>query len=229
MVIIKFCGALGNQLFQFSLYTKMKLLGKEVKADISAFSNGDEKRYYYLDKLGIELDLASKEELDDFFVRKSIRFVPGFLRRRKYYFEKEPYSFNANIFKYDDCYLEGYWQNYKYFDDIKDVLKKEIKFAQLPKEQEKIALKMAKENSVAVHVRLGDYIKLYDLYGGICGPDYYDRAFSYMSKNISNPVYYGFSDDIPAASKLLGKYKIEWVDQNTEENAIYDLILMTKT
>ncbi|WP_052301780.1 alpha-1,2-fucosyltransferase [Butyrivibrio proteoclasticus] len=228
MIIIKFCGALGNQLFQYALYEKMRILGKDVKADISAFGDGNEKRFFYLDELGIEFNIASADEIAEYLNRKTIRFVPGFLQHRHYYFEKKPYVYNKKILSYDDCYLEGYWQNYRYFDDIKDELLKHMKFPCLPLEQKKLAEKMENENSVAVHVRMGDYLNLQDLYGGICDADYYDRAFSYIEGNISNPVYYGFSDDVDKASALLAKHKINWIDYNSEKGAIYDLILMSK-
>ena len=37
MNIIRMTGGLGNQMFQFALYTKMLTLGKEVKLDLTSF------------------------------------------------------------------------------------------------------------------------------------------------------------------------------------------------
>ena len=60
MVIVRMQGGLGNQLFQYALYERIKYNGTEVKADISDYLNGKDSRTYELDKLGIQLKTANR-------------------------------------------------------------------------------------------------------------------------------------------------------------------------
>ena len=40
MIIIRIQGGLGNQLFQYALYESFKSMGKDVKADTTAYRDG---------------------------------------------------------------------------------------------------------------------------------------------------------------------------------------------
>ena len=57
------------------------------------------------------------------------------------------------------------------------------------------------KNSVAVHIRRGDYVgnKKYD----VIDMDYFIRAAKYMKKQLKNPVFFIFSDDIDWVKKTL--------------------------
>ena len=48
---------------------------------------------------------------------------------------------------------------------------------------------------MAVHIRLGDYIQIRELYGNICTEEYYRKAIQYIAGRIENPVFYVFSDE----------------------------------
>ena len=47
MVIIHVMGGLGNQLYQYAMYEKLKSMGKEVKLDIHAYTEeaGEEREW----------------------------------------------------------------------------------------------------------------------------------------------------------------------------------------
>ena len=88
-----------------------------------------------------------------------------------------------------------------------------------------IADQMKKENAVSIHIRRGDFItenyKILNL-------SYYQRAVQYMNKQIKNPHYYVFSDDITWAKENLKiDGKVTFVDWTTKDYE--DLQLMTKT
>ena len=46
MIIVEVCGGLGNQMFQYALYTKLKIQGKEVKLDLTSFDQRHAFRKY---------------------------------------------------------------------------------------------------------------------------------------------------------------------------------------
>ena len=75
-------------------------------------------------------------------------------------FEEYIYQDNVNY-----KYLDGYWQNVLYFENIQNELKKELSFKGiLNDEQKKLIAKMQCENSVAVHIRRGDYLDNQNVY-----------------------------------------------------------------
>ena len=63
MIIIRMTGGLGNQMFQYALYLKLRAMGKEVKMDDFTEYEGREARPLSLWAFGIEYDRASREEL----------------------------------------------------------------------------------------------------------------------------------------------------------------------
>ena len=93
----------------------------------------------------------------------------------------------------------------------------------LSKKNQLIADKMQQENSVAVHVRRGDFKE-----SGIdmLKMSYYDKAIQYMNTHLSNPHFYIFSDDIKWCKE---NFKLSaphtFVDWNTKDYE--DLHLMT--
>lgn len=61
-------------------------------------------------------------------------------------------------------------------------------------------IKQAK-NPVAVHVRRGDYVdnKEVNEFIGVCAPQYYVDVINILNKNVDEPVFYIFSDDMDFA------------------------------
>jgi hypothetical protein len=94
-----------------------------------------------------------------------------------------------------DCILFGYFQTPLYFKSIEDQLREELCTDHLGLERdcEPLALQLRKTDSVAIHVRRGDYVGNHIL--DICNMDYYDRAIQKMRQVLTNPTFYIFSDD----------------------------------
>jgi hypothetical protein len=130
----------------------------------------------------------------------------------------------------DNVYLYGYWDCDKYYCDIIPLLQEKIKFPKSsnPKNIETIE-KMQTENSISVHIRRQDYLTVADgkRYMGICTKEYYKGAFEYIDNNISNPIYYIFSDDLEYANAHFDKPNMHIVDWNTGRESMYDMELMT--
>ncbi|MDD5569678.1 MAG: alpha-1,2-fucosyltransferase [Bacteroidales bacterium] len=131
----------------------------------------------------------------------------------------------------DNVYMLGYWQSEKYFKDIEDIIRKEFTFKNPPQEKnEELSREIKGNNSVSIHIRRGDYINkpVVSMDFNICDTDYYLRSVDYISKQITNPVFYVFSDDISWVKENFKiPYPMKFVDSNTPENSFEDMRLMS--
>ena len=84
------------------------------------------------------------------------------------------------------------------------------------------------DNSVAVHIRLGDYIQIRELYGNICTEEYYRKAIQYIAGRIENPVFYVFSDEPERVGDLLSDYQCCVIEENRGTDSYKDMYLMSK-
>lgn len=233
MHIINFQGGLGNQLFQYALYKKFIYLGYIVKADLTEIKKQNNNRKFSLEQLGISLEVASTVEVKKLYCDINSRLSRGLFKyfgKKTYYNYKEDNSLHLEILELKKGYFNGYWQSYKYFEDINDILLADIQFNDKEySSKNKILLEQIKNdnNSVSLHIRLGDYLKRPDLYGGCCTENYYNNAIGYLNNNIQNATFYVFSDDIESAKKILNNNKYIYIDSNSEEYGYIDMHLMS--
>ena len=61
----------------------------------------------------------------------------------------------------------------------------------------------------------------------ICTTEYYNKAVHIIKKEISNPTFYIFSDDIEWVKNNLPLENACYIDWNTGNQSIYDMYLMT--
>lgn len=231
MIIIRFQGGLGNQLFQFALYERFKELGIEVKADISDYCNGREKRSFELEKLGIKLEVASKAELHYFYANNSNIYdrIARYLWGANKYIKEKNDIFQPEILKLKEGYLSGYWQSEKYFSDIKERIRNTICFKGVNTERISLQVdKMKAEESVSIHVRMGDYLSQESVYGNICTREYYRRAVSYILENTNNPIFYIFSDEVDKAIQMLGINNYQLIVDNRGSESYKDMYIMSQ-
>ena len=231
MVIIRIQGGLGNQLFQYALYKSFEETGQDVRADITAYLDGREERKLELNKLGLKIRKAEKKELHNYYAEnliwpdKILRYTLG----RKKYIKEKSFDFNSNILKLTDGYFSGYWQSEKYFKNIENKLRRSITFQEIntnaiiKREQQ-----MKEQNSVSVHIRMGDYLERLEMYGGICTQDYYRRALAYMLKHVEAPMFYVFSDEPKKAEIVLKGYNYCMVTENRGGDSYKDMYLMSR-
>lgn len=91
---------------------------------------------------------------------------------------------------YDNVYFFGDWQKVSYFKDLK--LNIRLKDKYITDEMRTIAKELKSCNSVAVHVRRTDY----GVFNWFLDYAYYHKAEQYILKEVENPVFYIFADDI---------------------------------
>ena len=207
MIIIKLNGGLGNQMFQFALYQAFIGKGVPVKLDRSKYSHLDEKRACILDYPCFDLhyELCTKREARQYVIGTGMtaRVLTKLVGDKKtHIYEKSEYEYDPDVLTLTEGYLDGFWQTWKYMDGIQDTVRKCFTFTcEQSKEVKEYLEKIRQTNSVAVHIRRGDYLKLQNIYGNICTEEYYRNAITKMYQMIENPVFFFFSDDMEWAKQ----------------------------
>lgn len=242
MFIIRFHGGLGNQMFEYCFYRYMQeYVSKDLKADLTWFDrNYKEHQGYELDRVfGIKLRTASYGEIarvHEYYPRyypfAALRYLARKHAARKnrnrdtedtHVFDFGPMQYRLNpvyhtLDQKKDWYIEGVFCSDAYFQKCGEMLRKELRFSR-PLEGKNRALKeeMEQRQSVAIHVRRGDYVgNAFD----IVGPDYYKKAAEYIRDRVSEPVFYVFSDDMDYVAKELA-FLGDYVPVHNEGKASY--------
>ena len=242
-------GGLGNQLFQFAAgYVLAKKNKINLRINIESFNSYD--REFKLDKFPEICKLNIPKIINyNFFVKIYLyldrkfykilkilgiyKFINYFFFVDKQEFEKSPFIFNRNFFKekiVKNVSIIGFFQSEKYFINYKKTVLKLFRF---PKIKDKLLQKylnlIQNKNSVAVHIRRGDYLNNPKVryFHGILKKDYYKKSISYFKKRVKNPLFFIFSDDIELVKKtffFFNKEKFIFIDT---KSSINDLHLMS--
>lgn len=237
MVIIHVMGGLGNQLYQYALYEKLKALEKEVKLDLYAYKEavGEDREWRaleleWLDALQYEACTAQERRL---FLDNGMKLADRVRRKltgRKDRTVRERADYMPEIFSMDDVYLYGFWGCERYYTDIIALLQEKIRF---PKSTDprnvQVMEAMEQENAVSIHIRRQDYLTVADgrRYMGICTEQYYASAVNYIAERVENPVFYIFSDDPSYARAHYGQENMHIVDWNSGRASLHDMELMS--
>ncbi|OGH88682.1 MAG: hypothetical protein A3J93_01130 [Candidatus Magasanikbacteria bacterium RIFOXYC2_FULL_42_28] len=208
MIIVKLSGGLGNQMFQYAAGRALAdRHGVPLKIDASYYDKEDIfKRKYALGIFNITAEPATAADLAEFKFGKT----KGLIERFKPYYKRkivreQSFGYDVNFNKIgSNARLDGYWQSEKYFKPIESIIRNEFTPKLISQKMSELAAEIKSVNSVAVHVRRADYInfKHVNAVHGVCPADYYRRALGQISRQVTNPRYYIFTDDQ------------EWVRQN---------------
>ncbi len=219
MIIIKLMGGLGNQMFQYAFGRSLALKTRSpLKLDRTFLLDRGQRenftfRDYDLNIFNIDENFATPEELKPFQITgtaiRQLGIISQLHVQKKYYIKEQLINFYDDLSRLKgDFYLEGYWQNEKYFKDIEDILKKDFTFKNpADKQIDEIAKSVISTNAVSISIRMGDYLKekKSDQIYYICDADYYQRAMDKISNLVVQPRFFVFSDDAEWCHKHLPK------------------------
>ncbi len=214
MVIIHLSGGFGNQLFSYAFgCTVAKMRGQELWIDSSIqdeewfFRNPDilemeityDKRLSY----GIKRDFLSRAVLNRLRFHHAIGFSTPSLKEEEMQaggVRRSPGELLklAVEDKHSQIYLRRNWQREEFFAPCKEEIARRFRFkAPLPPEAQELADKLSgKKNTVAVHVRRGDYVRI----GVAPSPAFFKDAMAQMAELLDSPEFHIFSED-PAWAK----------------------------
>jgi hypothetical protein len=241
MIIVRLIGGLGNQMFQYALGRHLAIKNNcTLKLDISGFKKYPLRRYE-LDHFNIIGEIASPKDIENVSFpldRLSLLLnhffkMKGVNKKTYFYVREKKIDFIPEILSLKDyVYLAGYWQSYKYFSDISDIIKKD--FSQKNKPEKPInSLLNVIENceSVSLHIRRGDYVsnKRTNEIHGFIGLEYYKKAIEIIQNNVSDPHFFVFSDDIVWAKMNINcSERITFMDGNLSNHEDFRLMTACK-
>jgi hypothetical protein len=201
-------GGLGNQMFQYAIAKSIaEKNNNEFKLDLSFYSSQD-LRQYELNRFFIKGGVATSAECarlrgnEGLVYKVKTRLGFKIQRPKSYVFESELYAtkFQKCIFdSIGSIYLDGFWQNEKYFKNIRDKILQDFTLRDsISRDAKKYLESIRAFQSVSLHVRRGDYIQNphANSMHGVCSIEYYKAAIRHIYERVESPVFYIFSDDI---------------------------------
>jgi hypothetical protein len=223
MIIIKLKGGLGNQLFQYATAKALALKHKtKLYIDHSSFETYT-LHDYGLHHFNIKDKIYQPEPKWLAKIEKKLKL------KKKYNEDDHGFRYNEDL-KQQNAYklfLDGYFQCEDYFIDYRKEILEALKITSPLKP---ITLKTLEDiqscNSVALHVRRGDYL-LHDVHN-TDKKEYYNKAMKYVESKVSHPTYFMFSDDINwVKENFSSEHKMVFVDFNDADTNYEDIKLMS--
>jgi hypothetical protein len=242
-------GGLGNQLFQFIIgYILAKKNNIKLRLDIERFNSYNRKfelnNFPNIKKMKIPI-IKNYNLIKIFFlffypkilkilkILKIFNILNSFIPLEKEKLEESPFIFNKNLLNkkfFRNTTISGFFQSEKYFVNYKKEVLNLFKF---PLSNNKVISNylniVKKTNSIAIHIRRGDYITNSNArrFHGILPYSYYKNALRQIKSKVSKPTIFIFSDDIESVKKnflFLNDEKCIFVYTNS---SIQDLHIMS--
>ena len=215
-------GGLGNQMYQYAFVMALRNKGHVVTVDTSIFERSKAHYGYELEKVfQLKEPVKCNKGTHLLFLRGLYRLHPTSLT----YIDGGGY--HPEMLVSPKRYLYGYWQDSRYFSDIKEDILKVFSFADIDHLNMSVASEMATCDSVSIHVRRGDYA----IFGmPLLGLDYYRKGVAAIKAQIENPKFFIFSDDEEEAKSIADDLGVvyELINWNKGEDSYKDMFLMSK-
>lgn len=224
MKILYFGGGLGNQIFEYSFYLALK------------------ERFPNENIFGVYPDFKFREHIGGFEIEKifdvkfpatsfKAKFIVLFLFLYKKINPKTSLcSLHPVNVNWDSIVFNAFKSDLSFYKERKEWL--EYKNISLDLKNRKIIDKILTTNSVAIHVRRGDFLspKYNNILGNIATLAYYRKALDIIKSKISDPYFFVFSDDMIWCKTVLNlPEKTVYVDWNKGKDSFLDMYLMTFT
>jgi hypothetical protein len=201
MIVVRVIGGLGNQFFQYAAAKSLAIRhGTSIGIDTTFFKGNDGKSHFRR-KFGLgQFDTVFKKmalkDIKKYVWISGNKYLDKYLRKISV-LKKGVWHDNGAIGDFDsqssDVYLDGHFINPKYFGGLKNTLQKEFELRNKNGIHDFLK-KINSSDSVSIHVRRGDLLKLKGSY--ILPKDYYSKAIKIISGKVKNPKFFIFSDDI---------------------------------
>ncbi|MFK7736023.1 MAG: alpha-1,2-fucosyltransferase [Pirellulaceae bacterium] len=241
MIVTRVDGGLGNQMFQYAFGRYLANKHQtELLLDTSSYQSGP-AHGFLLDKLSIEAKSLTSEQAQ-LVPRKygasraagsRIEALRSSLFSRPLARCKEKsFGFDQRYLRTRDRkYLVGYWQSEQFFPGMRAQLIREFTPRSVSNVSRKLADEMEGSESIALHVRRGDYLSnsgAARLYVNL-SLDYYRRCYADWRVGKREPRVYVFSNDQDwCRGNLHLDAPIHYVDHNSGETAHEDMWLMSR-
>lgn len=204
MIIVRIYEGLGNQLFQYAYARRMSLTtNHKVFLDIRETGKlkneaGKIPRKYGLNSFKIALPVCTNVQhfypyLDE--TKTVWRLIKKLSESGCYpykYFEETDPNYNEKLLTLSgNWYLQGWFQDSRYFQQYEKIIKKEILLRNKIKISSRLRNILETKNTVSIHFRRGDYKKAFNA----LSLSYYDNACKEICTRIADPFWIIFSDE----------------------------------
>lgn len=240
MKIVNIIGGLGNQMLQyaFAICLKEKNPNEDIFLDLSHFRGYSLHNGYEIERIFRQIiptapgrQIAKVSWYLPWY--KPSRLLRRIMPRRKT--ECIEYPFFIYDKRYEewkgDGYFEGYWHYPAIFEPYKEEILEALVFPPFDDEENRNTANLIKETeSVAIHVRRGDYVVAKN-FKDICTAEYYKKSIRQAISFCEVPELFVFSNDIEYSEELLkeykGRFQIHFISHNNGKNSYRDMQLMS--
>ncbi|MCD8096627.1 MAG: alpha-1,2-fucosyltransferase [Lachnospiraceae bacterium] len=184
----------GNQLF---MYAKAYAEAREWNEQITIINltTYDDEHPFLLKKLELDPIVCRMYKVDHITSRPRLslscrtadfllRHIPSCDRLVEEGYARK-YDGDQSHLSKKNLYIEGYFESWRYFDHYREDIKRQFLSA-VPEEHPAVKAVRSVENSVALHIRGGDFVR----YGRAIESDYYRRAIDRMRELVDHPVFF---------------------------------------
>lgn len=237
VVVMRLCGGLGNQMFQYAMGLRLGLThGVPLLLDTATFSVDPQRSFqlHHLRISGREVSAAERSQV----LPLAARLHPRLHRLFGRFLPRDPRSVAEAGFAFDPAmlalpppvYVDGYWQSERYFADQAEAVRGEFALAApMTPARQLVRQRIRERVAVSVHVRRGDYVSnpAAAAYHGTCSPHWYAQAMARMATLVGDPAFFVFSDDpIWARANLAVPADTEFVEPQADGRDFEDMHLM---
>ncbi len=231
-VISKLYGGLGNQMFQYAAGRALAIRSNSTLLLDKRFFDAHQSTSFDLDRFNIRRVVGTgkfppyhKENKLLYFLWRHLKPGPQLVR------ETSP-SFDNRLLKpLSGVYLDGYWQSERYFSDVAETIREDLRIITPPSPENAVHLAgIAVCPAVSLHVRRGDYLwPEHETLHGTCSMDYYAKALELVASHMAaEPVVYVFSDEPDwARDNLVLPFEKRVMSHNTTATSYEDMRLMS--
>jgi hypothetical protein len=155
---IGYTGLLGNQLFQYSLLFSIGLKHNyKIGLPLRNLNTKFDGCFNHTDNTWISFKL----NLYDCFNIRATLLDDAECDKIIYNYKEPNFHFDSKVLEVsDNTNIEGYFQSYKYFDEFKSELLKELKFKNdIENKANSLINSMNEREIVSIHIRRNDYVK----------------------------------------------------------------------
>ncbi|WP_299093717.1 alpha-1,2-fucosyltransferase [uncultured Metabacillus sp.] len=236
MIIVQIKGGLGNQLFSYAAaYGIAKENNTELVIDRYIYDTSYFLRKYMLNNFPSIVDehvvnyVPSQSNVSQYLYKLIRKIRIKYKYKAQVILEEEEFKYQHIDNKGKNLYLNGYWQNYLYFDKYRDdIVEKFTPVVNFNEHGKSLLNEIEKGNSVAVHIRRGDYV---NFKGGKClDMSYYMKAINYLTNTRkSNLTFFIFTDDVKYCKDVFANLgNVKFVAEEAKLNDLEEFSLMTK-
>lgn len=247
VVIVRIWGGLGNQLFGYAAARRLALHnGAPLRLDArSGFERDRYGRRYLLDRFAMPCAIASDRESYRYrggdarrvFDRLLNAHLPASWRwfwRQEAAVREEERFLALRVTR--PLFLEGYWPSERYFADVADVIRRDLRLARPPSApSQALAASMRHPGSISIHLRSFAEVPRKvsrTVVNTALEIAYYRRAIAWLAQRAPDPHLFLFSDDLEwAMRQLASPLPVTPVDVNVgrgDEGAVDDLWLISQ-